>query len=84
MQSLHGPLAPPEPYHVRVVPAPRPGPRSHSVLVQSRPLCDGLDAAPGVVDVGVVPPLVTRLADGCVVGLENVVDVKGGVLCQKV
>jgi len=66
-----------EPHHVRVIPAPRPGRGDHGVLVQGRPLCDGLDAAPGVVDVGVVTPLVTRLPDRRVVGLEGTEESRG-------
>lgn len=57
-------------YHVRVVPAPGSGRGNDDVLMRSCPFKDGLDWAPWVVDISAVAPVVTRLTNGCVVGLQ--------------
>ena len=57
-------------YHIGVVPAPRSSRGDDDVLMGSGPVQDGLDGAPRVVHVSEVAPVVTRLTDGCVVGLQ--------------
>lgn len=57
-------------YHVRVIPPPGSSCGDDDVLISSSPVHDGLDGAPRVEHVGAVAPVVARLTDGCVVGLQ--------------
>lgn len=57
-------------YHVRVVPPPGSSRGDDGVLISSGPVHDGLDGTPRVEHVTAVAPVVARLADGCVVGLQ--------------
>lgn len=70
LRSVHKRLSGSE-YHIGVVPASGSSRGDDDVLMRSSPVQDGLDGAPRVVHVSKVAPVVTRLTDGCVVGLQT-------------
>lgn len=57
--------------HVRIIPAPGPSYLHNAVLVKCCPVQDTLDAAPGIIDIKKVPPLIAVLFDLCVIGLTK-------------
>lgn len=57
--------------HVRIIPAPWPSYLHNAVLVKCCPVQDTLDAAPGIIDIKKVPPVIAVLFDLRVIGLPK-------------
>ena len=57
-------------YHVGVVPMSRTMVRGKTILIVSKPLDNGVDTVPRIIDIGPISPQVAGLCDGSVIRFD--------------